>query len=184
MAEKTERIYTIPLRKAFDYSHKKRARKAVKLVYAFLARHMKTDEKNVRISEATNSLIWKRGITSPPRRIKVRVVREGEKAVAYLMDEKPGETKVRGKAEKKAEGKKEGKPAKEGKKPKAEKPKEEKKGEPPKEEKKEEKPLAKEVKKEEPKKEEKPSEKATASEAGRLEPEGRLKEPEKAPEKK
>jgi len=161
MAEKTERIYTIPLRKAFDYSHKKRARKAVKLVYAFLARHMKTDEKNVRISEATNSLIWKRGITSPPRRIKVRVVREGEKAVAYLMDEKPGETKVKGKAEKKAGEKKEGKPAKEEKKPKAEKPKEEKKGEAPKEEKKEEKPPAKEVKKEE-----KPG------------------EPEKAPEKK
>lgn len=111
MAEKNERIYTVPLRKAFDYSHKKRARKAVKLVSSFVSRHMKAPLASVRISEGVNSAIWKRGISSPPRRIKIRAVREGDKVTAYLMDEKPGEAKAKKEkkkgGEKKPEGKKE-----------------------------------------------------------------------------
>ncbi len=133
MAE-LERVYTIPLGEAYDYSRVKRARRAVKMVRSFLSRHMKAEASNVRISEATNELIWGRGMQKPPRKIKVRAVKDGARVLAYLMDEKVGEEK---KAEKKPEKKEEpakGKPAeaKAAPKPeeaKAEKPKEEKKPE-------------------------------------------------------
>ena len=146
MAEKTERIYTVPLRKAYDYTRTKRARKAVKLLRAFLARHMKTGQENVFISEAVNSRIWKRSISHPPRKIKVRVLKEGEKATAYLMEEKPG-AKAEEKKGKKSTEKKEEKPAE-----KKEEPKKEEEEEKPKEEPtKEEKPPEPEPKKEEKK---------------------------------
>ena len=124
-----ERVYTIPLGDAYDYSRVKRARRAVKMARSFLSRHMKAEPENVRISGGINELIWGRGMQKPPRKIKVRAVKEGARVLAYLMDEKVGEEK---KPEKKPVPRKEepgkGKPA-EGKKEekKAEEPKEEKK---------------------------------------------------------
>ncbi|MFA5382956.1 MAG: 50S ribosomal protein L31e [Candidatus Micrarchaeia archaeon] len=104
-----ERIYTIPLRKAFDFPRTKRASKAITIVKNFLAKHMKVTVEHVSVSEAVNSAIWQRGIQKPPRRIKIKVTKEGDKAVARLIDEK-----IIKKQEKKQE------------KPKEEKPKEEK----------------------------------------------------------
>lgn len=159
MAE-LERIYTIPLGKAYDYIRTKRARRAVKLVRAFLARNMKVSEYDVSISEGINSLIWKRGIQKPPRKLKVKVVKDKEgKVVAALIGElekkeelKKAEEAKKKEAEKKAaerkkETKKEGKPTenKEAEK-KEEKPKEKK--EPEKKE--EQKPAAQVEKKEKP----------------------------------
>jgi len=37
---------------------------------------MKTDE--VSLSEAANSMLWQRGISKPPRKIRVRVVKDKE----------------------------------------------------------------------------------------------------------
>jgi large subunit ribosomal protein L31e len=122
MAEKTERIYVVPLRRAYNYVRKKRARKAVKLLRAFLARHMKTDLDNVFLSEAVNSLLWKRSISTPPRKVKVRAIKEGEKVTAYLMSETPGAKAEEKKVKKPAEKKEEKPPAKE-EPPKEEKPK-------------------------------------------------------------
>ncbi|MBU0586639.1 50S ribosomal protein L31e [Candidatus Micrarchaeota archaeon] len=115
-----ERNYTVPLGKAYDSIRTKRVRKAVKLVQTFVARHSKVAAVNVRLSNALNSALWARGIQKPPRKIRIKVVKEEEKARAYLMDEKiakeekKAETVTAG-TEKKAEspGKKEEKPSKE-----------------------------------------------------------------------
>ena len=40
-----ERLYTIPLGKAYDAVRKKRAKRAVTMVRAFIIRHMKVEEK-------------------------------------------------------------------------------------------------------------------------------------------
>lgn len=57
---------------------------------------MKTDE--VSISEDANSMLWQRGISKPPRRIRVRVVKDKDGRVIVF----PGEGKT-------ADGKGEGK---------------------------------------------------------------------------
>jgi len=97
-----ERIYTIPLRSAYDAVRGKRSRKAVKIVRGFISRHMKAELENVSMSEEVNKLIWKRGIQKPPRKIKVRAVKAGENVSVLLVDEKVEEAKVE-KAPKKKE---------------------------------------------------------------------------------
>jgi len=123
-----ERIYTIPLGAAYDKTRVRRARRAVKMVRAFLCRHMKAEESTVRISEKANELLFARGMQKPPRKVKVRVVRADGIVKAYLMDEKPVEKKEAKKEAKKEEKPKEAHEHKEEKKPEAPK-KEEKKPE-------------------------------------------------------
>ncbi len=117
-ASKLERIYTVPLSKAYDYIRTRRTERAVKLLREFIARHMKVALEGVRISEGVNMLLWRDSIQKPPRKIKVRVVREGEMARAWLpgeeeeMKKKEDERKKVQEAKKKEAEKKEGaKPA-------------------------------------------------------------------------
>src|SRR5208283_3925254 len=101
---KLERIYTIPLGDAYAAKRIVRVPKAIKILKAFAARHMKAeDEQRVVISEALNKHIWERSIQRPPRRVKVRLVKDDEAVRAYLADEKVEEKK---KAEPKKEEKK------------------------------------------------------------------------------
>ncbi|MEK6982237.1 MAG: 50S ribosomal protein L31e [Candidatus Micrarchaeota archaeon] len=88
MADKFERFYTVPLNKAYEYIRTKRAKRAVSILEKFLTRHAKVDAKNVRISNALNNFLWQRGIEKPPRKAKIRVIKEGIVAKAYLADEK------------------------------------------------------------------------------------------------
>ena len=92
-----ERIYTIPLRDAFDHVRTKRGKRAIKIIRAFALRHMKADD--VRVSEGVNSNILRDGIEKPPRRIKVRMVK-GEDALVrvWLIGE---EEKIKAAADKK-----------------------------------------------------------------------------------
>ena len=80
-----ERIYTIPLREAFDGPVTRRAGKAVKIVKQFVGRHMKT--KEVKLDSSINESLWERGREKPPRKIKVKVVKENEVATASLVEE-------------------------------------------------------------------------------------------------
>jgi large subunit ribosomal protein L31e len=105
MADKLERIYTVPLGKAYEGVRTKRARRAVTILRQFLVRHMKPKDKDsVSISTALNDIIWRRSMQHPPRRVKIRTVKEDGKVNAYLVDEKPLQPKAE---TKKAESKKE-----------------------------------------------------------------------------
>ncbi|MBW6461773.1 MAG: 60S ribosomal protein L31 [DPANN group archaeon] len=70
MAEK--RLYTIPLRDAWNASIKKRSKRAMSVIKIFAERHMKTD--SVKIGAELNHFIWARGIKNPPRKVKVQMV--------------------------------------------------------------------------------------------------------------
>ncbi|PIU10283.1 hypothetical protein COT30_00080 [Candidatus Micrarchaeota archaeon CG08_land_8_20_14_0_20_49_17] len=66
-----ERVYTIPLRKAFEAKRTSRANRAVDIIRAFAARHMKSPL--VRIDEKVNQLVWSHGIEKIPRKVTVRL---------------------------------------------------------------------------------------------------------------
>ena len=77
-----ERVYIIPLRKAFDYTRTKRARRAISLILAFAQRHMKCPA--VKMDTKVNELIWSHGIQKIPRKVKVRLEKVDELTTVYL----------------------------------------------------------------------------------------------------
>ena len=96
--EKTlERTYNVPLRKEFLKVPKyKRAKKAVKALKQFLAKHMKSD--NVKIGKYLNDEIWKHGIKNPPHHVELNAVKDKEglvtaELVGAPVVEKEGEDK-------------------------------------------------------------------------------------------
>jgi len=90
MAEEVERVYTVPLA-ALEKPRGRRAMEAVKLLRAFLARHMKTSAERIRLDSALNAIIWARGMKKPPRRVRVLARKDREGNVRVL----PAEGAVR-----------------------------------------------------------------------------------------
>ena len=70
-----EREYIIPLRRKVNKAVRyKRAKKAIRVIREFLAKHMKVeyrDLKMVKVDRWLNEEIWFRGIKKPPAKIKV-----------------------------------------------------------------------------------------------------------------
>lgn len=82
-----EKFYDLNLRRIWTAPREKRTPRAVRFLREFVGRRMKTDE--VAISEEANSMLWARGISKPPRKIRVRVVKDKEGRVIVF----PGEGK-------------------------------------------------------------------------------------------
>ena len=90
-----ERFYTIPLRNAWISPRKKRAPKAGRIVKAFVIKHMKVrteayddeEAEKLVIDNEVNEKLWSRGIEKPPRKIKVRVIKDKEGVVTVLLAE-------------------------------------------------------------------------------------------------
>ncbi|MFH0929280.1 MAG: 50S ribosomal protein L31e [Candidatus Aenigmatarchaeota archaeon] len=100
MAE--EKIFTIPLKKAFDKSRVHRAEDASKLVRKYLIRHMKSE--NVKLGKSINEGLWERGMQSPPRKIRVHAVKEDDTVYSELLGveiKTPSKEEIKKKEEKK-----------------------------------------------------------------------------------
>jgi large subunit ribosomal protein L31e len=69
-----EKFYDLNLRRIWTAPREKRTPRAVRYVRQYAAARMKTDD--VSLSEETNSLLWTRGISKPPRKIRIRVVKD------------------------------------------------------------------------------------------------------------
>ena len=90
-----ERFYTIPLRKVWISPRKKRAPKAARLVKSFVIKHMKIrtepdeeeEPEKLVIDNEVNEKLWERGIEKPPRKIRVRVVKDKEGVITVLLAE-------------------------------------------------------------------------------------------------
>lgn len=80
-----ERIYTIPLGRAWIAPRYRRAEKAITVLRKFVQRHMKPDE--VIIDTSVNEEIWKRGIQNPPRKIRVKLSKDDTGLVTVTMAE-------------------------------------------------------------------------------------------------
>ncbi|MGQ9564921.1 MAG: hypothetical protein ACUVT5_00030 [Candidatus Bathyarchaeales archaeon] len=86
-----ERFYTIPLRRVWIIPPNKRAPRAIRLIKNYVEKHMKIgvekeeeeateeeEEERLLISPELNEKIWQKGIRKPPRKVKVRVVKDSE----------------------------------------------------------------------------------------------------------
>lgn len=91
-----ERFYTIPLGKAWIAPSKKRAPRAIKIIRDFIKRHMKVEtlegseeaeSRKIIISNEVNEKIWERGIEKPPRKIRVKAVKDREGNVTVYLAE-------------------------------------------------------------------------------------------------
>ena len=90
-----ERFYTIPLGKAWIVPRKKRAPKAARIVKSFVLKHMKVrteaegeeEAEKLVVDNEVNEKLWSRGIEKPPRKIRVRVVKDKEGVVTVLLAE-------------------------------------------------------------------------------------------------
>jgi len=85
--EKTgEQIYTIPLRDVKAYPNWKRSNKAIDVIRAYLSRHMKVAEDQIKIGKGLNEAVWERGSEKPPSKIRVKAVRSDEGVTAELVE--------------------------------------------------------------------------------------------------
>jgi large subunit ribosomal protein L31e len=95
-----ERFYTVPLGKAWIMPPNRRAPRAMRILKAFITKHMKMkarpetseegEEKEAArliISNDVNLRIWSKGIEKPPRKIRVRVTKDKEENVTVHLAE-------------------------------------------------------------------------------------------------
>jgi len=95
-----ERIYTIPLSKAWIVPPNKRAPKAMRIIKAFVTKHMKLEARREEVYEEgeeeprtliinneVNERIWMRGIEKPPRRVRIRAAKDKEGNITVFLAE-------------------------------------------------------------------------------------------------
>jgi len=88
-----EREYNVPLRRKWLLVPKyKRAKKAIKTLKDFIAKHMKAD--NVKIGRYLNMNIWKDGIKNPPHHVLVIAKKDEEGLVVVELKAAPTNKKV------------------------------------------------------------------------------------------
>ena len=81
-----ERVYNVPLGRVLISPVKKRTPKAMRLLRAFVMRHMKPE--SILISEEVNAVLWKRGIEGAPHHIRIRAAKGRDNTVTvYLAKE-------------------------------------------------------------------------------------------------
>ena len=74
--ENIERIYTVNLAKAWDTPKYRRTDRVINIIKEFTQRHMQTNK--VKIDQDLNRHIWSRGKKNPPRKIRLRMIKEDD----------------------------------------------------------------------------------------------------------
>jgi large subunit ribosomal protein L31e len=89
--ENTTRIYTVNLAKAWDTPKYRRTDRVINIIKEFTQHHMQTDK--VKIDQDLNRHIWSRGKTNPPRKIRLRMIKEDDDTVVVssFIEEKMSE---------------------------------------------------------------------------------------------
>jgi len=86
MAEETEKIYVIPLKKK-NYPRSIAAPTAMKRVKQYLIKHMKVNESDIWIDESLNHEVWKRGKYNMPNKLRVKAVKFEDGVVEVYLPE-------------------------------------------------------------------------------------------------
>lgn len=71
-----ERILVVNMKQLVRVPRTQRAPRASRLLQSIIARATKANE--VKISNEVNEILWSRGIEKPPRKIKVKLVKDEE----------------------------------------------------------------------------------------------------------
>jgi large subunit ribosomal protein L31e len=81
-----ERIYNLPIRRIWATPRRRRTPRAIRMLREYVGRHMKAE--NIVISNEINEEIWKRGISKPPRKLRIRAVKDKKgKVIVYPAEE-------------------------------------------------------------------------------------------------
>ena len=79
------RIYTINFSKAWLTPKHKRTDRVVNMIKEFAIKHMNSSQ--IRIDQELNRYIWERGKTNPPRKVRVRIVKDEDDQVIVSLYE-------------------------------------------------------------------------------------------------
>src|ERR671935_2649648 len=79
------RVYTINLGKAWISPQHRRTNRVVNMIREFAQKHMKSDE--VKLEQELNRQIWSRGKTNPPRKVRVKMVKDEDGVVTVSLYE-------------------------------------------------------------------------------------------------
>jgi large subunit ribosomal protein L31e len=79
------RIYTINLGKAWDTPQYRRSDRVINIIKEFAEKHMKSEE--IKVDQDLNRQIWKRGKTNPPRKVRVKMIKDDDGAVTVSLYE-------------------------------------------------------------------------------------------------
>jgi large subunit ribosomal protein L31e len=72
--ENLTRVYTINLGRAWITPQHKRTDRVINMIKEFAKKHMKSEE--IKIDQDLNRQIWKKGKTNPPRKVRVKMVKD------------------------------------------------------------------------------------------------------------
>ena len=88
--ESLSRVYTINLGKAWLTPRYRRTDRVVNMVREFAIKNMKSDE--VKIDQDLGRHIWARGKTNPPRKVRVKMIKDEDDIVTVSLYEEAIET--------------------------------------------------------------------------------------------
>ena len=102
-SEELTRIETVNLGKAWLTPRYRRTDRVVNMIRDFAKKHMKSDD--IKLDQDLNRQIWKRGKTNPPRRARLRMVKDDDGTVVVsLYEEADREETKRGQKDNKLTG--------------------------------------------------------------------------------
>jgi large subunit ribosomal protein L31e len=79
------RIYTINFSKAWLTPKHKRTDRVINMIKEFAIKHMKSSQ--IKVDQELNRYIWERGKTNPPRKVRVRIVKDEDDQVIISLYE-------------------------------------------------------------------------------------------------
>ena len=79
------RIYTINFSKAWLTPKHKRTDRVINMIKEFATKHMKSSQ--IKIDQELNRYIWEKGKTNPPRKVRVRIVKDDDEQVIVSLYE-------------------------------------------------------------------------------------------------
>src|SRR5918911_1718403 len=89
--ESLTRVYTINLGRAWITPQYRRTDRVVNMIREFATKHMKGDQ--IKLDQDLNRQIWSRGKTNPPRKVRVKMVKDEDGVVTVsLYEELPEAT--------------------------------------------------------------------------------------------
>lgn len=83
--ENLTRVYTINLGRAWITPQHKRTDRVINMIREFATKHMKSDE--IKLEQDLNRQIWTRGKTHPPRKVRVKMVKDEDGVVTVSLYE-------------------------------------------------------------------------------------------------
>jgi len=83
--ETIARIYTFNFSKAWLTPKHKRTDRVVNMIKEFAIKHLKSSQ--IKIDQDLNRYIWQKGKTNPPRKVRVRIVKDEDDQVIVSLYE-------------------------------------------------------------------------------------------------